>query len=99
MAASEAFNPASLSLLIPIEDELRTLAEPRAASEKTPAAMQAASSAPDAATKEVMDRMLRAVDLTQLRVHSDVRPPNFLGAGAEPVARTPASAPTASSAA
>ena len=65
---------------------------------KTPAAMQAASSAPDAATKEVMDRMLRAVDLTQLRVHSDVRPPNFLGAGAEPVARTPASAPAASSA-
>eukprot|EP00900_Chrysochromulina_parva_P013343 jgi/Chrpa1/22009/Chrysochromulina_OHIO_Genome00012559-RA len=98
MAASEAFNPASLSLLIPIEDELRALADPRAASEKTPAAMQAASSAPDAATKEVMDRMLRAVDLTQLRVHSDVRPPNFLGAGAEPVARTPASAPAASSA-
>ena len=43
--------------------------------------------------------MLRAVNLTQLRVDSDVPPPNFIGAGAVPVARTPASVPTASSAA
>ena len=56
---------------------------------KTPAAMQAASSAPDAATKEVMDRMLRAVDLTQLRVQTVMSDPPTSSAPAPSPSRAP----------
>ena len=88
--APGAFNSTSPSPLIPTEDELRALANLRTASEKTPAAMQAASSAMQA----VMDfKTMRVVDSTQLRVRSAVRPPNFLGFGAEPVNAVPPAAP------